>query len=192
MRRIAERLISFLEKRNIILEKDRDIYVYGADNALYTLFSTSGLLLVGLLLKRFPETLVLILLFYTNQSNGGGFHAKTHTRCFITMVVGLLVYLAMLQRSYSNPLLIVIACFSFAVLLYFPLILHPNKKYLAPKSGALSKRSRLVTLVQAALFVVLIFFKCAFLIQCTSLSLGLCALSRMTAVMLDKLGNRAC
>ena len=192
MTRFAEKFVSYLEKRNVIGEKDRDIYVYGAENALYTFISTLGLLLVGLLLKRLPETAILILLFYTNQSIGGGFHAKTHMGCFVTMIIGLLAYLAMLQLPYNQLVCIVIFCCAFAVLMALPLILHPNKKYLAAKSAVFAKRSRLIVLLQAVIFIAIVYLDLDFWIHCFSFSLGICALSRVVAVIIDRLKKQVC
>lgn len=94
MHQFAEMIVRALEKRTIIPAADHEVYVYGFDAALYTFLSTAGLVLIGCVLGQGIETLIIISLFYVNQTLGGGFHASTHLNCFITMVLGLLGCLA--------------------------------------------------------------------------------------------------
>ena len=56
--------------------------MYGADLVSYTLLITAGLLLAGALCHLFWQTAVIIALYYTNQTLGGGYHASTHGRYF--------------------------------------------------------------------------------------------------------------
>ena len=86
-------IISLFEKNGIVLKHNRSTYVYGLDIFLYTILSTAGLLLIGYVSHHFYESILLIILFYTNQTYGGGFHANSHTKCFLTMTLGLGVYL---------------------------------------------------------------------------------------------------
>ena len=48
MNQIAEAVISLLEKRGVIREESRAVYVYGLSQMIYTFLSTLGLLLIGL------------------------------------------------------------------------------------------------------------------------------------------------
>lgn len=73
-------VISLFEKNGIVLKHNRSTYVYGLDIFLYTILSTVGLLLIGYVSHHFYESVLLIILFYTNQTYGGGFHASSHTK----------------------------------------------------------------------------------------------------------------
>ena len=68
MRKLAEMIVRVLEKRTIIPAADHDVYVYGFDAALYTFLSTVGLMLIGCVLGQGIETLIIISLFYVNQT----------------------------------------------------------------------------------------------------------------------------
>lgn len=127
-------------------EKQRAIYEYGCELWLYTVISTLGLLLIGTILGYFFETAAMISVFYLCQSNGGGYHAASHIRCFLIMVISLLLGLIFLKVLTSDILFTCILLFSTAILLLFPLHLHPNKQYLLAETSALSKRSRIITL----------------------------------------------
>lgn len=88
--RIAQWLIIFLlpDLRDDDL---RLLCIYGCEVWLYTVLSTLGLLMIGLLTNSVLETIIIITIFYLCQTNGGGFHATTHLRCFLTMTLGLLI-----------------------------------------------------------------------------------------------------
>ena len=85
----VERLVDWWIRTGAAQEEDREVLAYGADLALYTAASTGALLLTGLVWGRWWEAAVIIACFYLNQTNGGGFHAASHGKCFGTMWLGL-------------------------------------------------------------------------------------------------------
>ena len=138
-----------------IPEKDRDVYLYGFDITFYTIWSTAALLLIGLLLRQFWAAVILVSGFYTFQSTGGGYHAKTHLRCFLTMVVGLLVGLSAVFIQDYYILLWSLLGIGSLLLFLVPLVLHPNKAYLETERKRLTIKSIAVTLSLLVSVVVL-------------------------------------
>ncbi len=61
--------------------EEQEQALYGCEILLYTVFSTLGLLITGLLFSRFLETVCIVSIFYVMQSTGGGYHAHTHSGC---------------------------------------------------------------------------------------------------------------
>lgn len=80
---VAQRLYTGLNAS----KEQYDICRYGIEILLHTILSTLGLFATGLYLRMFPEALIIITVFYINQSLGGGFHASSHMKCFITMAL---------------------------------------------------------------------------------------------------------
>ena len=64
---------------------------YGVDMALYTIISTVGLLVLSLLMNSFVSGTIIIATCYLNQTIGGGYHASTHMKCFLSMVLFLTI-----------------------------------------------------------------------------------------------------
>lgn len=182
MRELAEMIVRALEKRNIISVADHDVYIYGFDAALYTFFSTVGLLLIGCLLGRGIETLIIVALFYINQTLGGGFHATTHCNCFITMAVGLLVCLATFLLPFSHWAYCVLGVVGLALMMKYPLVLHKNKEYLLSKQARLCKRSRVTLLVEGILLIAVGIWGSHAFIQAYCIALAACAVSWLVAV----------
>lgn len=127
-------------------EEQRTLCVYGCEIWLYTLLSTLGLLAIGAALGNGLEAAVMVAIFYLCQSNGGGFHASTHLKCFLTMTAGLLAGLALVRWPVIWPLLPSLCVVSLAILLAMPLRLHPHKQYLSENRRSLRMRSYAVTL----------------------------------------------
>ena len=155
---------------------------YGIDLALYTMLSTLSLILIGCVFGKMIDTVILIMTYYLNQTIGGGYHASTHWRCFVSMVISLLICLALIQFFQSVAFLpSALALISVAVLWRHPLHLHPNKAYLKDKAATMKEKSRICSLgsLIAVLVLVLAGTTCAF-----SAALGLfaAALSRLIGI----------
>lgn len=123
MQRIAIWLTEYFIRKGIVPEAEREVYEYGFAITICSIAST-----LGLLLGQFLGGAVLIALFYTCQSSGGGYHASTHLRCFLTMCAGLLAGLGFSLLPCPLWALCALAVLAVAVLLAVPLTLHPNKQ----------------------------------------------------------------
>ena len=184
MRQISEYIVKLFEKRGVICAsaEEREVYIYGFDIAIYTFLSTLGLFFIGWMAGRPIETTLLIFVYYINQSFGGGFHASSHLMCFLTMVLGELLFLISFLLPYS-----LLACFGISVisLLFMwmhPLVLHPNKSYLKKKAPQLIKHSRQILLVEIALLIGFILLNVPVIMQTISLTLLLSAISRSVPI----------
>lgn len=173
MRQISEYIVKLFEKRGVICAsaEEREVYIYGFDIAIYTFLSTLGLFFIGWMAGRPIETTLLIFLYYINQSFGGGFHASSHFMCFLTMVLGELLFLVSFLLPYSLLACIGISVISLLFMWMHPLVLHPNKSYLKKKAPQLIKRSRQILLCETALLIVFILLNIPNIIRTFSLSL---------------------
>ncbi len=179
--RLAAHLTKALSRYISMTEDEAEVYQYGFDIALYTLLSTSALLLVGILTGEFVSTVICVSLFYLNQTVGGGYHANSHLGCFITMLLGLLIYLILHSCLFAAGFHYICGAVSLCVLMLKPLVLHKNKRYLENRRTLFEVRSRLVILLEMLLFGLLIVTHQERLLSAFSLSILLCAVSRMAA-----------
>ena len=158
---------------------------YGLELWIYTITSTIGLILIGVLLNAVLEASAIICIYYICQSNGGGFHASTHLRCFLTMACGLIAGLALLKWHVIITVAPFLGGFSGFILLRYPLCLHRNKSYLKEDSPRLIKRSRSITICLMALSAVLYLYNRQwFSVACIALLEA--SASRMTAIFMQK------
>lgn len=152
MRRLCKRIATYLGTLINLSTELIDVLAYGLDLFIYTVLSTIGLLLTGVLFSRFFESIIIILVYYINQTLGGGFHATSHMRCFLVMIIGELVSFAILHILNFFPISTVLSAASLFALWRYPLVLHPNKRYLGHKASAFIRRSRKWIMVQTLAF----------------------------------------
>ncbi len=173
-----QRLTDHLILKQYIPSEDREIYEYGFDILFYTVWSTLALLLVGFVLKQFWNAVIIVLGFYTFQSFGGGYHADSHLKCFLTMICGLLAGLSFVFLQEHLVLQLVIVGISTFVLLIIPLTIHPNKSFLEPKRRSLTIRSIIMTLSALVLVILVNILFDKYLCACAAVFF-LAAASRM-------------
>lgn len=183
---IAAKLTNWLRKYVSMTEDEFGVYQYAFDIAIYTLLSTAGLLCIGIVAGHLIPTVICICVFYLNQTCGGGYHAHSHGGCFMTMALGLLIYLLLLSFQPDLQSCCMAATFSFGALMIKPLVLHENKRYLEHKRKKLETRSRMITLIEIIGFILLLSVNNLLLLMSASLSLLLCAISRIAALFVSK------
>lgn len=184
IRRLADKCMEFLAKRTELDASKLDAYVYGLEIFLHTLLSTLGLLVISAFFHRLAEGSVIIMLYYINQTCGGGFHASTHTRCFLTMSVGLMIALTLLNYRPPYIGIWVITVLAGGLLLCFPLKLHRNKAYLASKSSEFKRRSRIAVCIELVVFIAWGCLGTANVLYAYSLGMAVSAVSRLTAILI--------
>ena len=130
-----------------------EIASYGCEALLYTIVSTAGLLLIGGINNKIIEAAVIIGIFYTNQSLGGGFHASTHVKCFLVMAIGLTVSIKILRLDMADIVIDIIMLLACTTLIFIPLKLHHNKAFLKLNSAQFILKSRVAVCLEICAFV---------------------------------------
>ena len=149
MLHIAQRMTRYFIQKGIVPEEEWEIYEYGFSITIYTMVSTVGLLTIGMMMKRLEYTILILTIFSLSQTHGGGYHANSHLKCFLTMVISLVLALGISYIPIEFKLAAAAFVISIILLLAVPLTLHPNKAYLEIKASNMKRKSRLVTLITA-------------------------------------------
>ena len=178
--RISKRIVRFLNENGQMDTEQQEICLYGTEVALYTVISTLGLLFVGGTIGMLKESFIIIAVYYTNQTVGGGFHCSTHWRCFLTMAIGLTVTLLTYLLPDLQHAYLFLTIVSISILWIRPLILHHNKEYLEPKRKQLTIISRRTTIAMIILLVTV--YATSFNIQAFCLGIISSAISRLAAI----------
>lgn len=129
LNKIATILTKKLILNKTINEEMFDIYVYGFELLISFLFSTTLVMICGVILNRLLQTIAFLCVFILLRSFTGGYHAKTYFFCsFVTLLTYGMVLLvsSFIQVSLMHYLLILII--GIILLIVFAPIKHPNKK----------------------------------------------------------------
>lgn len=98
---LSRKVSFFLIANGIIPETDREVYEYGFEVMLST-FSCFGVLAILAFVSRsITHSVLYILGFVPIRHYAGGYHAKTHFRCFLTILI---TYILSLLIFYSIPI----------------------------------------------------------------------------------------
>lgn len=125
IRRMSQKCISLLAPPSAD-ENRLAICASGLELAVFTFLSTSCLFLIGFLSGHLLDTVLIVSVFYTLQTAGGGYHADSHIKCLMTMISGLAVSLALLPGISCSGA----KCILLLYLWSRPLSLHKNKEHL--------------------------------------------------------------
>jgi len=148
--KFIDKNIIFLSKYNTIHSDDIPVYKYSLQILYSYLINVTVIFIISLIMGRLYESVIMIFIFAIFQVVGGGYHADTKQRCFITMIIGCLFGHVLIQIvPWSSRMLVmsltVMGCILFALM---PVTnkRHPVTKKVFHRSKILS-RIILVTVI---------------------------------------------
>lgn len=152
LHKTADNLARSLLKHRVIQEDSFDVYVYGFELLLSSLFSTCLIIVSGLIIHKILETIAFLVVFIVLRSYSGGYHASKY---FVCTIVTLCVYASVMAASSLlavNYLAFVILCILGIVpLSIWAPIENPNKEIS-------QKRKRIYKVISIVLFLSFVLF----------------------------------
>ena len=144
-------------KEGFISKDDLDIYAYGLELFTSTLGNIIILLALSLIFNRLFETLIVLAVMLPMQSYAGGYHAKTHLRCFLIMIIGWFPVMWMID-VFNNISAAIVLSVSIAVIFVLAPVRHVNVPMSAPRRKTVKLFARLICLTLVIVSALLIFF----------------------------------
>jgi len=169
----AQKITSVLTHANIIKKEDREIYIYCFELFLSTVINFIVLFVIACAAEMVWETLLFLIGFIPLRKLSGGYHAKTHFRCFLVLLGTYFVFLAVISFV---PVELYMWTIMISLLVSVTLIwtLSPiedcNKPLNPEEKGFFRRRSRTILLIYTLLIVPLIIFSPT--IEIVSVSIG--------------------
>ena len=113
---MLEKLITvstnYLIHNQVIDEDDRDVYEYGFHTLYNNIIDIVSIVIIALLFNTVPQTIVYHVSFVLLRNTAGGYHTKTHLRCFTMSTTILITSLFVITWVTSPILSIGLACLS--------------------------------------------------------------------------------
>lgn len=170
--RISEKITGILVENKIITQESREIYRFGVQQGIMLLLNFFTLLIIGLIYRMIFEVLIFILAYVPLRSYSGGFHAKTHMKCYSISVIiinAVLLIIKYMQISIS------IYCFLTFLSVLIILVLAPvedeNKVLDNIEVIVYRKKSRTILLFELLCFILFLWVECFTMVKTVSLSL---------------------
>ncbi len=93
---ISESITKKLEEAHAIKSEDHEIYLYGFQQGFTILLNLVTICAIGIISKMLWQSILFMAAYIPLRSHAGGYHAKTHVRCYIFSIILILaVVLAM-------------------------------------------------------------------------------------------------
>lgn len=125
---MAKRITKCLVEDGIISSDLADVYIYGFEVLVSSLFSTLLILFIGTLGRRFIETIIFLIVFIGLRSFTGGFHASTYWLCTtLTLSIYTIVMLFSSYLIIPRTVYLVLFPVGMIVLLLKSPVHNPNK-----------------------------------------------------------------
>lgn len=157
---VVEKLLDFLIQSNEVEDnqEQREIYRYGLEIGISSLLNIFIILLLGILLNGFLESVIFLVVFIITRLITGGYHADTYLRCNILTCSSFVIVFALFKfiLKYHNPAILIaiqiINAVSYTVLclLYAP-VENENK----PLSKDEQKKFKILSLISGSLYVII-------------------------------------
>lgn len=94
---VANNITNYLICKKVIKDDDREIYQYGFEQVFSSLLNIATMLLLGIILGKIYQSLVLILSFMALRSYSGGYHANTPLQCYLLTVMSISAALSIMK-----------------------------------------------------------------------------------------------
>jgi len=159
---LSRNLTQILVNKNIIDFDDIDVYIYGFQLFLATVFKGIGLLIIGFTLGYVKEIIVFVAAFSTLRIYAGGYHSPSYLNCFImTVIFALTSVIGAEMLTYINHFYITLGFLIIAtilVLIYAP-VDNDNKPLTENEYKRYRKISIIIIFLQVILIIGLYTFK---------------------------------
>lgn len=121
---LSQKMIS----EKAISEEEIEIYIYGFELLLSFLFSTSVVLLIGVITGNFLLTVIFLIVFIFTRKFTGGFHATSYAKCQICTISIYLFVLIGSKLIYPNLIIYaVLGITGYITILLFAPVWNPHK-----------------------------------------------------------------
>lgn len=155
---LAEIITDFFVRKKVIKESDVEIYQYGNEMAVSTFFDILILFVIAFVTKEFLAVAVFWVSFFTLRKSGGGYHANSHLKCKIILIINLLLIIfaiIFLIQYYSLYVTVLLCLFSELVMCSFAPIENDNKPMTKKEKKANGIKCRIVSLIVVVISLLL-------------------------------------
>ena len=128
MLRIAELYVNWLISCRVVSEEERELYVYSAYSIILTLLPMMITIVIGIIMGKIPESLLLIVPFMVLRKTAGGIHLRNHLLCLISSSALLIFFIWIAGFIHSEYLSVLLSLVSSLSLIAFSPIDSENRR----------------------------------------------------------------
>lgn len=188
--RLSKRMASFFVRNEVIKSEDEEVYVYGLQLLLSTVFNGIIAFILAIISGTVLQCTCYLSVFILLRKSAGGFHAKTHFGCCFILAVVLSLFILFIKfvpnEAYGIVTAIVVT-FSVVIILMFAPLEHENKPISDRDKNRLRKNSINYAVLFALLVFVLFIAKLKIIMTCVALAMFTASSSMLVFVIEKKI-----
>ena len=158
---LSHRIAHFLYHDQIIDEEMVPVCQYGFEIIISTGVGFSLVILAGLILGYLKEAVLFYFLFIVIRFYTGGYHAETHFKCKVTLLLCFLIVLLsyiLLKNAFCIQIHVALELFYMIIILLFAPVEHLN----APMTREEEKKNRIISIAMASGLFILSTILCSY------------------------------
>ncbi|QUH29039.1 accessory gene regulator ArgB-like protein [Vallitalea guaymasensis] len=158
----SNKISSKLIGKKIIKEDDKEVYTYGFEIIISSLLILIGMVILGIIFRCLLKVIVFILFFCSLRVQAGGYHAKSHWKCFIYFLLScfLAILISHLLLDFDKNLIIIILVLieSCIIIITYAPVDTVNKPLGSSEKVAYKKKSMITVIVQSIIIIAMSIF----------------------------------
>lgn len=158
IRLLSSKLADLLVRNKIVAIEDRDVFIYGYEILISSVIGAFSVLLLGVFLNTFVESLLFLIIFVTIRQCTGGYHANSYMKCivsFVAIYVCVIIVLNFVLPYYSLLIWAIISVVCMSVILDLAPIENPQKPLTVEIKVRNRKRAIVLSLIVLAVSALL-------------------------------------
>ena len=128
--KLAKGTACFFVDNKIIEAEDSEVYAYGIELLLSTIFNLIIAIIIALISNEFIPCVINLTAFVTIRMYAGGYPADTHWGCMLTLACVLIIFILIIKTISLTVMMISIPIMwilSAIIIFIFSPVEHPNK-----------------------------------------------------------------
>lgn len=159
--KLSNKITAYFVVKDIISIEEIDIYEYSFELMLASIFNLIAIIAIGFGTSNFIETILFAITFVTIRTVAGGYHASTHFRCMIILIIdfsALIIMLELMPAYIMNIVNIILIVVGVIIILILPTVDSANNKLSSERKNKLKLISVLYVVFYSVVSMVLIYF----------------------------------
>ena len=159
MEKLSNIITDFYIRKAFASEDKREIYQYGFKLIIADIINFSMIMLLGVVLRRFMESIAFLITLCGVRQFSGGFHAKTFWLCRLSMIITFVCVILstyFISHTIDNIAIASVNVVSVTVIAILAPVKHPNKTLTEQQQKQNKMKAIITSLILSVVSVILI------------------------------------
>lgn len=146
-------IADILEQQNKFMAEDKELYRYGIQQRLNLALNILTTMIIGYLCGMFYSSILFLLSYMLLRSFCGGYHAKTHFRCYIYSIVMITcILLAAKHLTFSALIYEILILIGVTVILLLAPVEDQNKTLDSDEKRVFRKKACIIAFFEVLIY----------------------------------------